>query len=546
MSASFYDYTSIPGSPDLSRPSPPGHSRTSSARPSGSRSSQCSPSHNELIPRTDALNTPCPENEALITSSHGCRTARPSTLSPGPSSPAITLLHSAISDQYLPYTPDQDVLRLPELLNHRPISHPGLSPNPGHQLSVPTVLESSQLSSLSTRHVALNSHSARPRTSNQVFNNISDLAAHYGIPQFLPVAPRTTPRRTTDFEDASSSQLTESYSSPDFANLCSNYLTMLSQKPGDAGAHDVPLADAAPVAAATDVTDAEAIRSLMDVLAGSSSLVMHSIKSNSVCFATATPELQMSNDLNEYLTSPLIDSPFDDDLLTTPAVGSDMHADIMTSPLMGDFGSDSFGEFPSLFGGFDDTAYQVTKPEEEPLVFPQLPNIDKMYSLETPNTPFIDSPIASPSNRTVAPLPSTKRKSATGTRKNITPGTLVPVDAPTQSRKYVIPSTTSRKELPATFRRKRLRTAGAGDEEDQLAEEGLTPSLSELEQIEVKRRQNTVAARRSRKRKLEYQRELEQSLEEYKRESEVWKQRALTCQALLRSHHIDCSEFSDS
>ncbi|KAF8443213.1 hypothetical protein L210DRAFT_3396322 [Boletus edulis BED1] len=302
---------------------------------------------------------------------------------------------------------------------------------------------------------------------------------------------------------------------------------MLSQKPGDDGANDVPLADAAPVAAPADVTDAETIRSLMDVLA-------------------ATPDLQMSNDLNEYLTSPLIDSPFDDDLLTTPAVGSDMHADIMTSPLMGDFG-DSFGEFPSLFGGFDDPAYQVTKPEQEPLVFPHLPNIDKMYSLETPNTPFIDSPSASPSNRTVAPLPSTKRKStATGTRKNITPGTLVPVDAPTQSRKYVIPSTTSRKELPATFRRKRLRTAGAGDEEDQLAEEGLTPSLSELEQIEVKRRQNTVAARRSRKRKLEYQRELEQSLEQYKRESEMWKQRALTCHALLRSHQIECPEFSDS
>ncbi|KAF8443198.1 hypothetical protein L210DRAFT_3165384 [Boletus edulis BED1] len=130
-----------------------------------------------------------------------------------------------------------------------------------------------------------------------------------------------------------------------------------------------------------------------------------------------------------------------------------------------------------------------------------------------------------------------RKSTATGTRKNITPGSLVPVDTPTQSRKYVTPPTTSWKELPA---------AGAGDEENQLADEGLTPSLSDLEQIEVKRRQNTIAARRSRKRKLEYQRELEQSLEQYKRESEMWKQRALTCQALLRSHHIECPEFSDS
>ena len=491
---------------------------------------------------TDAHDTSCAENEALITSCHGSRTARPPTLSPGPSSLPITPHHSAISDQYLPYTPNQDVILLQELLNQRPISyHPGLSSNPGHQVSLPTTLESSQLSSSSTRHVAINSHSARPRTSNQVFNNISDLAAHYGIPQFLPVAPRTIPHRTTDSEAASSSQQTETFvSSPDFANLCSNYLTMLSQNPGDGGANDVPTEDTAPVAAATEVTDADAIRSLLDVLNGSLSFATYLIKPDSPHCAATTPELQMSNDLNEYLTSPLIESPFDDDLLTTPAVGSDMHADVMTSPLMGDFGNDSFGEFPSLFSEFNDAMYQGSKS-------PHLPNLDKMYSLETPNTPFIDSPSASPFDRKVAPLPSAKRKStATGTRKNITPESLVPVDAPTQSRNYLTPSTTSRKELPATWRRKRLRTADPGDEEDQLVEEGLTPTLSEQEQIEAKRRQNTVAARRSRKRKLEYQRELEESLEQYKRESEMWKQRAMTCQALLRSHHIECPEFPDS
>ncbi|KAG6376871.1 hypothetical protein JVT61DRAFT_897 [Boletus reticuloceps] len=104
------------------------------------------------------------------------------------------------------------------------------------------------------------------------------------------------------------------------------------------------------------------------------------------------------------------------------------------------------GEFPSPFGEFDGPDYQVMKPpEQEPLVFPHLPNLDKMYSLETPNTPFIDSPSASPSNRMVAPPPFTKRKStATGTRKNITPGSLVPVDTPTQSRKYVTPPISAR------------------------------------------------------------------------------------------------------
>ncbi|KAI9568498.1 hypothetical protein HD554DRAFT_2022061 [Boletus coccyginus] len=304
---------------------------------------------------------------------------------------------------------------------------------------------------------------------------------------------------------------------------------MLSQNPGDDGASGVPTQDTARVAAGAEVTDADALRSLMDVL-------------------TTTPELQMSNDLNEFLTSPLIDSPLDDDLLSTPAVGSDMQADIMTSPLMGDFGNDSFGEFPSLFSEFNDAMCLGSKPpQDEPPVFPHLPNLDNMFSLETPNTPFIDSPSFSPFDRKVAPLPPAKRKSnATGTRKNVMPESLVPIDAPTQSRKYVIPSATSRKELPATWRRKRLRTTGPGEEEDQLVEEALNPSLSEQEQIEAKRRQNTVAARRSRKRKLEYQRELEQNLEQYKRESEMWKQRAMTYQALLRSHHIECPEFPDS
>lgn len=321
---------------------------------------------------------------------------------------------------------------------------------------------------------------------------------------------------------------------------------MLSQKPGDDGVNVVPVGDTAPVVATSDVSDAEAIRSLLDVLNGSLRFMVCSMKSHLSCSA-ATPELQISNDLNEYLTSPLIDSPFDDDLLTTPAVGSDMDADIMTSPLMGDFGNDSFGEFSPLFSEFNDPLYPGSKSRQNELpVSPHQPNFDSMYRLESPNTPFIDSPNASPFNRKTAPLPSAKRKSiVTGTRKNITPESLVPIDAPTQSRNYLTPSVTSRKELPATWRRKRLRVADPGDE-DQLVEEGVNPTLSEQEQIEAKRRQNTIAARRSRKRKLQYQRELEEVAEQYKLESEKWRQRALTCQALLRSHHIECPEFPDS
>ncbi|KAG1728522.1 uncharacterized protein EDB91DRAFT_1060517 [Suillus paluster] len=297
---------------------------------------------------------------------------------------------------------------------------------------------------------------------------------------------------------------------------------MLSQKPGNNDATDVRIEDTALSTASP--SDAEAIQTLMDVFG-------------------ATPELTMSNDLNEYLTSPLLDSPFDDELLTTPAFGSaDINADILTSPLLDDFG-DSFGELPSLFGDF----YPPSKTAES--CQPPQPNFDEMYRISpgTPllDTPMLDTPFESPLD-TPADHSLARRTVVTGTRKNITPESLVPIDAPTQQRKYLTPSATSRKEVPAVFARKRARTAAFGDEQDELNEDvRITPSMTEQEQIEAKRRQNTIAARRSRKRKLEYQRELEESVEQYKRESEIWKARAMTCQALLRSHTIECPEFPD-
>lgn len=290
---------------------------------------------------------------------------------------------------------------------------------------------------------------------------------------------------------------------------------MLSQKPDNNEATGVHPEDTAPLAVTP--SDAEAIQTLMDVFA-------------------ATPELTMSNDLNEFLTSPLDD----DDLLTTPAYGSaDISPDIFTSPLLDDFGGDSFGELPSLFDDFG--TYPSSKPIES---YHAEPNLDGLYQM-SPGTPMLNTPFESPLD-SHANRPLHRKAAVTGTRKNITPEALVPIDAPTQQRKYLTPSATSRKEVPAVFARKRARTAAFGDEQDELNEDvRITPSMTEKEQIEAKRRQNTIAARRSRKRKLEYQRELEESVEQYKRESEVWKSRAMTCQALLRSHNIECPEFPD-
>jgi len=217
-----------------------------------------------------------------------------------------------------------------------------------------------------------------------------------------------------------------------------------------------------------------------------------------------------------------------------------MGIDIMTSPALLD-NDEVYTNAPL----FDD------EPLFEPLTFEKLNSERRGHvfdpfsfrpSTEAPDSPSSISPVSSAGGRgkkstgkqsTKAP----RRKSApTGTRKNVTPESLIPVDAPIQTRKYASESTTSRKELPAVFARKRKRaSADLDDEEDILA---APPSVSELSAIEAKRRQNTLAARRSRKRKLEHQRELETVIENERAEKDAWKQRALAFEAILNSNGV--------
>lgn len=176
----------------------------------------------------------------------------------------------------------------------------------------------------------------------------------------------------------------------------------------------------------------------------------------------------------------------------------------------------------------------------------------------------------------------------TGHRRNITSASLVPLDAPTQIRNYLTPSSTSKKEIPSAFvarrnklkakeaavakvsppgpstaGRKRTRDEAGGDEVDQLQDDdtpmgnsanaaaspSTTPSSptnggpgaaelasessSLLSAIEAKRRQNTLAARRSRQRKLDYVRNLEELVAALTRERDSWKARAEGAEKIL-------------
>lgn len=412
-----------------------------------------------------------------------------------------------------------------------------------------TPLES-PASSFSDPHLpngTLNSRTSL-RTSTPVFNSAQDLAAHYGIPQILPPAPNTTPRRTTSFENNSSFI--------NFTTLSSNYLNMLRQKSDD----NTMTSDTAqsvlsvPPTTLQSQVDADAVKALMDVLGGS-----HSFLETEICMThavfTASPEFASSPDfspestspdfdMNEFMTSPY-DSPFPDSL-DTPLIGlGDMDAvNMMTSPLI-EYGIDDF-DGPLFLDSFDSSV--GSKPSYEPPA-PQ-PNFDNMYTM-TPPTPALDpssiypSPRL-PSGRSIFPTPApTRRKSsATGTRKNVTPEKLLDLDAPTQQRKYITPSATSRKDIPAAFAKKRARSQAFGDEEDELEEAPLGPNATEKEQIEWKRRQNTLAARKSRKRKLEHQQQLEDMVARLTTEKDVWKTRALTFKQMLIQGGVDVGDFT--
>ena len=244
----------------------------------------------------------------------------------------------------------------------------------------------------------------------------------------------------------------------------------------------------------------------------------------------------------EYLTSPLIDSPWEEEFLTTPALlpGGDMGIDIMESPALLD-NDEAFTSGP-LFSD---------EPLFEPLTFEKLNDDRRGLGLGSlspgPSSDMPCSPTSSMSPTSTTggrgkqsagkQASKTRRKSVpTGTRKNVTPDSLIPVDAPIQGRKYVADSATSRKELPAVFARKRKRVSSEFDNEEDLL--AAPPTNTELSAIEAKRRQNTLAARRSRKRKLEHQRELETTIDNERAEKDAWKQRALAFEAILNSNGI--------
>ncbi|KAJ7490702.1 hypothetical protein FB451DRAFT_624484 [Mycena latifolia] len=402
-------------------------------------------------------------------------------------------------------------------------------------------------------NVSINSPSTRLRTS-QVFASTQDLAAHYGIPQNLPPPPRPVTHRPSPPKPTPDSP------TPDFNFMRDNYLTMLAHQP-DTTAVAAPATTVAP----TDLADT--IRQMEDYI-GTPPRRSRRLRAAAYPTPAASPEFKSLGDSfdNYEETSPAMTSF--DDFANEPLFGGDDTSAFLTSPLFGDL--DDFGTSPmdtpyseflptplmrdddnalftsplmegggDLFGGAFEEPAPAAKPAQEPQ---QLWTMTGTPVLETAGTVFpaatTHTPVVPPAPSSAAqPLLTHERPGVTGTRKHLTPDALIPLDAPTQKRTYATPSATSRKAVPAAIAKKRAHSAAFPDADDEELE-ALSPTASEAEIIEHKRRQNTLAARKSRKRKLEHQRGLEDAVVGLRGEVARWRERALMAQEMLRAQGV--------
>ncbi|KAF5381930.1 hypothetical protein D9757_007568 [Collybiopsis confluens] len=393
------------------------------------------------------------------------------------------------------------------------------------------------------------------------------LAAHYGIPQSLPKPPK--PNLRPEYTAA------QNYSTPtapisDFEALRQSYLTMLSSTPED------PTPSVEP---ATNLPSGDALQPF---------------------YNESLPQFQIAQNFGEYLTSPL-DTPYDDFTNTSPLDDSpwipDLNTPIMdqiddfeyladptsawdeSAPLFDEAGLPYYKQ-SSIHDGVEVKESQQSSQSDAA----ELLSNHKLY-LFSPSSPVLEDfnshpvpSIHSPAQRTGRALYSsprlptspifqpsaaaaattterTRSKSrgpslnATGTRKDITPESMVPYNAPTQSRSYVLPSSTSRKAYPAHAARKRSRSEAFGDntqEQDELTSEAAPgPNASEVEHIEWKRRQNTLAARKSRKRKLEHLRIVECERDELKQDRDKWKVRCGVLEGVLKATGTPVPKWDD-
>jgi len=109
-------------------------------------------------------------------------------------------------------------------------------------------------------------------------------------------------------------------------------------------------------------------------------------------------------------------------------------------------------------------------------------------------------------------------------------------------RLSVSPPNASRTQKLPTSRRYSRSNTYSDDEEDPL-DKPLPENATEQEKIDWRRRQNTLAARKSRKRKQDQMQQLQDDVQRLSKEKDVWKERALMMKQLLVSHGLPSPNF---
>lgn len=247
-------------------------------------------------------------------------------------------------------------------------------------------------------------------------------------------------------------------------------------------------------------------------------------------------------------------SPFDA-LYSSPFVGGDFG-----TPGTPDFDFSCGGDLPSLFASsLGSIAPAAVDTSGWDLTVPPAPTMEAQPSPAGAVSPVmlqLDSPApelaSTPSLSDVKPIldaPASEhvKDKFTGTRNTkIQP---IAFDAPTLPKSYLIPSATSRKRAPAAITakmpaaKKAKQAAQAAREASatpglDAGEEGLDPSeLPDelLSAIELKRRQNTLAARRSRMRKAGHLAELQDTINGLEGEVADWKAKCAELEAVVRA-----------
>ncbi|KAJ8079808.1 hypothetical protein PM082_016630 [Marasmius tenuissimus] len=455
-----------------------------------------------------------------------------------------------------------------------------------------TNAHSSSPSSTGTHHLPQATMTSKSPTEQLMhLAELQMMANRLGIPSMLPKPPSSSSTTSTMSPPSSSSppaaavtQLAQS-SPPapppaptlDYQSLREAYLLMLSQQPSTASTSSTFISSS-PANADVD-NGGIAVENGM----ASSQVAIQNTAANDVAspyspyltspenailgdeflaspiFSDASPVF--SDFLGDDFTSPLMSnqtspvSPVFDEFNTSPGMDSPL-GDFLNTPVMDAVDQvgveDADAQWAPLF---DDAALGVYEPlEQQKAVEAPVASTSGTVSPPTTISPSDMSPTVSPPNMTMSPSASTtparmetrssshgqsrtqpkpqlqRRYVPNGTRKGVTPDTLIPIDAPIQSRYRTASSSSSSKR-----RKTESGAVPTGTEPDVEAQDDDDEGNEERKRA-AKRERNTLAARTSRKRKLEHQLQLQDANDKLAVEVQQWKTRAEVMEGMLKAN----------